>query len=965
MYRSQIFFAFTFIILLPAMLVAQKSYIRGSVFDQKTGETLPGVTVFLEGTTIGTLTDFDGNFSLSVEGGTYELRLSYISYETKRIQNLVVKPGATVVLDNLMLSEAQVQLSEVVVTAEAVRNTESALITLKQKSANLIDGISASGFRKMGDSDAASSLKRVTGISVEGGKYVYVRGLGDRYTKTMLNGMDIPGLDPDRNTLQMDIFPTNVIDNIIVLKTFTPELPADFTGGVIDIATKDFPEVKKATITFSAGYNPDMHFNSKFLTYEGGKTDWLGFDDGSRAIPATENIPFFSEAVVNQNGEKGLRFKEILGKFNPTMAAQRGQSLMDYSAGFSVGNQIPVKKATIGYNLSLSYKSNTEYYSNVEYGSYGLDSDINTFELDRREFTTGDYGTKSVLLGGLGGLALKTEKSKFMLNFLHLQNGESKAAVFDFSGTDQGSNFDALQHNLEYSQRSLTNVLLSGKHFFGNNKWDVEWKISPTKSSMSDPDVRFTRYEKRGESFSISTEVGFPERIWRALSETNIGGQLNLNYNIKAFGSNAKLKAGGAYTAKSRDYEIRSFAINVRGIPLTGNPDELFAPENLWPYNGNVNKGTTYEARFVPNNSNQYQANNNNTAFYISAEFTPFATLKTIIGIRAEKFSQYYTGSNQLQTIVLDNEKMIDDLDFFPSLNFIYALRENQNLRLSYSRTIARPSFKELSYAEIYDPISGRTYVGGLFRDADDVAGIEYWDGKLIVSHIDNADLRWELMQQKGQTFSLSAFYKSFKNPIEIVQFATQKGTFQPRNVGDGRVLGLELEVRKNLGFLSSGLNMLSFSSNITFAESRIRLSETEYASRLKYARSGEEVLDYRSMAGQAPFIINAGITWDGGEKGFFNGLEAGFYYNVQGRTLMYAGINDSPGVYSSPFHSLNFNANKRFGKDKRISAGLKVENILNSSKTPVFESFKAVDQYFERLSPGRTITVRFGFDIF
>lgn len=946
-------------------LNAQNGFIRGSVFDDATGESLPGVTIFAEGTTLGTLTDFDGKFNLSIPQGSYNLRISFISYETINLKEVKVSANEVTLFDNLRMKEAKIELSEVTITAEAVRNSEVALLTMKQKSANLIDGISAANFRKIGDSDAASSMKRVSGVSVEGGKYVYVRGLGDRYTKTILNGMDIPGLDPDRNTLQMDIFPTNVIDNIIVHKSFSAELPADFTGGVIDITTKDFPEVKTANLSLSMSYNPDMHFNSNYLSYEGGKTDWLGYDDGSRAIPATENIPFFSEVVGNPDGDKGVRFKEIMNNFNPVMGAKREQSLMDYSAGFAVGNQHPLKKITLGYNVSFSYKYSTEYYAETEYGNYGMSATPDVYELDRREYTSGEYGSSSVLLGGLAGFAVKTKKSKYILNFLHLQNGESKAAISDFIGSDQGSIFNAIQHNLEYSQRSLTNVLLSGKHFFSNNKWGVEWKISPTKSELNDPDVRFTRYETKGNTFSISTEVGFPERIWRELSETNISGQLNITRDYKAFGNVAKLKFGGAYTTKDRDYEIRSFAINVRNIPLTGNPDELFYPENTWPYNGSPNLGTTYEARFVPNNFNKFNSNNENTAFYLSTEINPFRNLKAILGVRGESFVQRYTGKAQTNNIELFNEELINDFDFFPSANIVYSINEKQNLRASYSQTIARPSFKEMSFAEIFDPITGRVFIGALFRDADDVAGIEYWDGNLTVSKIRNADLRWEMFQGKGQMISVSLFYKFFKDPIEIVQYFSQKGAFQPRNVGDGQVAGLEFEMRKNLGIFSKRIENFVFSTNITFTRSRIKLSDTELAARLKDARTGEKIDEYREMAGQAPFIINAGLSYDGSDKGFLKSFEAGLFYNVQGPILDVVGTAGIPDVYSKSFNSLNLNINKTFGESKKLQLGLKVENILGDVKESVFQSFNSSDQFYTYMNQGRSFQLRIGYKFF
>ncbi len=946
-------------------LLAQNGFIRGSVFDNKTGESLPGVTIFVMETTSGTLTDFDGKFNLSIAAGTYNLRISYISYETVIVEKLVVKSGGVVLLDNLKLKEAQVELSEVTITAEAVRNSEIAMLTMKQKSANLIDGISAVNFRKTGDSDAASSLKRVPGISVEGGKYVFVRGLGDRYTKTILNGVDIPGLDPDRNTLQMDIFPTNVIDNIIVHKSFSPELPADFTGGVIDITTKDFPELKTGNISLSLGYNPDMHFNADFLTYEGGKTDFLGYDDGTRAIPATENIPFFSEVVAKPDSPEGQRFREIMNNFNPHLAAIRDNSLMDYSVGVALGNQIPLKKVTLGYNFSLSYKVNQEYYKDAEFGSYGMLANPETYELERREYTYGEFGSTNVLLGGLAGFAVKTKRSKYILNVLHLQNGESKAGIFDYNGSDQGSNFNAIQHNLEYSQRALTNVLLSGKHFFADNKWGVEWKLSPTRSEIMDPDIRFTRYETRGALFSISTEVGFPERIWRDLTEMNVVGQLNISRDYKLFGNDAKVKFGGAYTHKERDYDIRSYAINVRGVPLTGNPDELFLPENIWPLGGNLNRGTAYESRFIPNNFNKFESNNQNTAFYLSTEISPFAKLKAIVGVRAENFVQRYTGQNQTTDSNFDNEVVIDDLDFFPSANIIYNLSDKQNIRASYSQTIARPSFKEMSFAEIFDPISGRVFVGGLFRDADDVAGIEYWNGNLRVTKIQNADLRWEMFHGKGQTISVSAFYKVFDSPIEIVQYVSQKGAFQPRNVGDGQVSGLELELRQNLSFFGKAFDNFVFTSNLTYAKSRIELSTTEYQSRVDNARAGESVSEYREMAGQAPYIVNAGFSYNGSEKGFLNGFEAGVYYNVQGPTLEVVGIADRPDVYTLSFNSLNINVNKSFGEAKKLQVGIKIDNLLGDTKESVFQSFKADDQYYTFLDQGRTIQMRISYKFF
>ena len=947
-------------------LNAQDGIIRGSVFDQSNGEAMILVTVAAEGTTTGTFTDLDGKFNLEIAPGTYNIIFSYVGYESLTVNDITVAAGDVTLLGNISMNPSTVELSEVTVTARMSRNTENTLMTLKMKSASVMDGISAVNFKKMGDSDAASSMKRVTGVSVEGGKYVFVRGLGDRYTKTILNGVDIPGLDPDRNTMQLDIFPTNIIDNIMVYKSFRADMPADFTGGVIDISIKDFPQEKKGSLFIGTAYNPDYHFNSNYVTYHGGKTDFLGFDDGSRAIPAITNIPSFVEVLGNPTGEEAARYREILEGFNPTMSAVRQNSFMDYDFGASLGNQVPLKKVTLGYNLGFSYKNNTEYYKNAEYGRYGLSSDPDITEMEVREYQVGDYGSNSVLLSGLAGFAIKTQKSKLRLNLIHMQNGISKAGIFEFEGSDQGSVFPAHQQNLEYNQRSLTNILLDGKHTLPGAGLEIVWKISPTLSEIRDPDARFIRYIYEGGVYEINTEGGFPERIWRDLSEKNLSGVIHITKDFRFAGEEAKLNFGGAYTYKERDFIIRKYAINVRNIPLTGDPDEIFFPENLWPYNGtDYIRGTTYEAHFVPENPNQFNSVAKNAAGYISTELIPFRNFKTIIGLRVEKYDQFYTGQDQQGYNVLDNDRVMDYLDFFPSVNLVYALGEGMNLRLAYARTTARPSFKEMSYAEIADPLSGRTYIGGMFSDADNVIGRIYWDGDLRSSYIHNYDLRWEYYHGLGQMISASAFYKKFIDPIEIVQYATYTGAFQPRNVGDGEVMGLEFEIRQNLGIFTNAFRNLNVISNVSFTRSKIELSTTEYLSRIENARTGETVDNEREMAGQAPYIINAGISYDGGDNGFSKGFEAGIYYNVQGTTLQYVGIADRPDIYMLPFHSLNFTISKTLGAEQRAKISFKITNLLNDKKESVFRSFNPTDQYFTKLEPGITFALKFSYALF
>lgn len=940
--------------------ISQNAIVRGSVYDSKSGESMPGVAIVVKGTSLGTTTDLDGKFSIQLSPGNYTLEISFISYKTYVISDINLKPGQVYVADNIMMTEESIMLNEITVVSKEVRNTENALIAMKRNSVNTIDGISAVGIKRTGDSDVAQTMKRVTGVSVSGGKYVFVRGLGDRYTKTILNGLDIPGLDPDRNTVQMDLFPTNIINNLIVIKTFSADVPADFTGGVINIETKDFPDEKTNSLSISGAYKPGVHFNENFLTYSGGKLDLLGIDDGTRTIPAETNIPHFAEVIGRPDGEKAMRYREILSKFNPEMAAKKSKSLMDFEGSYNIGNQTVFRKYNLGYNFALSYKYSTEMYEDALYARYGMYADKNEYELERRELQQGNLSKEEVYINTLAGFAIKTKNSKYRINLLHIQNAEKGAAIFDYDKTSQGTNFSGIVHTLDFSQRSISNIIIDGKHNIENKDLLLDWKISPTLSLIRDPDVRFTRYEDRQGVYSISTESGFPERIWRKLTEYNISALASATKNTKIGSIKTRLKFGISNTFKNRSFIIRNFMINIRNVDLTGEPDEIFKPENLWPKNDNIISGTTYEAPFIPNNPNQFISYSNTSGAYFSTEFSPFASFKFIAGMRLENYIQLYTGRDQLGYNVLNNDIVINETKIFPTLNVIYSISEKQNLRLNASRTVARPSFKEMSYAEIFDPISGRTFIGGMFRDANDIAGIEYWNGKLVSTDIYNFDIRWELFGKASNFVSLSAFGKLFEKPIEIVQFATQIGAYQPRNVGNGQLVGAEAELKTDLGFISKSLSGFGLNANYTYVYSRIELSKTEFDSRVENARSGQEISKYRDMAGQAPHIINFGITYQG-DKGIWNRIEAGLYYNVQGRTLLYAGIADRPDIYSNPFHSLNFNSNFKIKDNLQI--GFKVDNLLNATEENVFVSYMAQDQLFSSLRKPRTFRLKVVYD--
>ncbi|MEM0938559.1 MAG: TonB-dependent receptor [Bacteroidota bacterium] len=989
MRNSKLVLAGLFSFLTGSFLVAQSGIIRGTVIEDSSGEPLFGVTIQIKDTSIGAITDFDGKFEIRVDPGTYELQASFVGFQAITVSALLVEDSEVTVIDQIRLKENVGVLEEIVVTAEVIKTTEAALLTVKRKSANLIDGISSASFKKIGDSDAAGAVKRVTGVSVEGGKYVYVRGLGDRYTKTMLNSVDIPGLDPDRNSLQIDIFPTNLINNMIVLKSAVAEMPADFTGGVVNIETKDFPDEKILEASLGITFNPSMNFQNDFLAIDGSDTDWLGFDTDLRDLPPNAlNVP-----IPIQNSDQEVF--DFNNNFSPILAGMEETSFLNYSFGFSVGNQISLNNGNkLGFILSTTYKSDRILYDDQEYGEYQVPdpSDPND-ELVAATITDGELTSKNLLLGGLGGLAYKTNNSKYRFTALHLQNGEAKTGRF-FVTSDPDDGRDALGKSdfeaddvatITYTERGLTNFLLNGEHHLSDDSWVIDWRISPTFSTLDDPDIRRSAFTTVSGGFVLDPPeldagaAGFPRRIWRELEETNVVGRLDVTKNAELFGRDAKYKAGVYYTFKERDYRILEYNLAFFGSQPTwtsNDPNIILLDENLYPNSGNA----YFQDGNSNPNSNEYNSTVNNLAYYVSAEINPAENLKAIFGLRVEDFTQKHTGRDQEAAVriqnevdagatngeallrqlqeegfnILEDDEVLDAVDLFPSLNLIYALNEKQNLRFSYSRTIARPSFKELSFAQIIDPISDRIFNGGLFVFEGN------WEGNLSETLIDNFDLRWELFQERGQIFSVSVFYKSFDDPIELVRIREAQTTneFQPRNVGSGEVYGGEFEFRKNLGFISPSLKKITLNGNVTITESILDMQEVEFQARQDFARPGEDIDDTREMAGQAPYVINAGI----GYEDYETGLDAGFFYNIQGPTLVVVGGAAFPDVETEPFHSLNFNLNKSFGENEGLSLGFSVTNILDDRREEFYENEGSSDQVFTGFSPGVSFGVSLGY---
>jgi len=935
----------TLILCLFGFALSAQGTLRGKITDAKSGEAVMFANVLVQETGTGNTSDLDGNYTLSMAAGNYTLIFTYVGYTELKVTEVIITDGKDTEL-NVQMTENSAVLEEVVVTATQIKNTETAVLAIQKRAPGLLDGISTQSIKKAGDNDVGSAIQRVTGVSVEGGKHVIVRGLGDRYSKTILNGMDVPGLDPDRNSVQLDIFPTNLVDNIIVYKSFTPDLPGDFTGGMVNIVTKDFPGSKTFSASAGGSYNPDMHFNNEYLTYDGGSTDFLGFDDGTRSNPYNINtqIPSITTQSIELN-----RLTKLL---SPIMSTMQERSGMNYNLSAAFGDQINFKKFDIGYTLSANYRNETEFYDNFQFNSYFKNPESSTNELLRDVSGIGQVGTNNVLWSTQAGAAIKTENHKISVSALHSQNGTSKAARIDQERVEFGQS-TIEKYNLEYTERSVSNFLLAGKHSLKDGDLELNWKLSPTFTKMSEPDIRTTAYETTNDRFELNRSTGGGvTRTWRSLSESNYSGKVDLQYTFKGIkGLDSKLKTGFSGVIKERDFEILDYILPVRKrgtIEFTGDPSELFTDELIWsPEN---DRGIYVEFNYEP--AKTYNARQNIFAAYVMNELAVSNKLKVIYGARVEKADNWYTGRRQnitdIETDFYDDRKVLDELDILPAANVVYTLIDDSNagktmnLRAAYSQTLARPTFKEKSIAQIEDRITGRTFIGNI---------------DLEQTNVSNVDLRWEYFLPKGQIVSFSTFYKNFDKPIELTAFdATSPDNFTPRNVGNADVYGLEFELRKNLSFVAPALSNFSFNINTTVVQSEVKMTDEEIAGRELAARDGEEIGTTRAMVGQSPFLINAGLNY----KEINTGWEANLAFNTQGKRLSIAGIGQVPDVYEKSFNSLNLKVSKRFGD--HWNASLSMGNILGAERQRVYESYGDVEELFELYQPGRTVSFSVGY---
>jgi len=961
------YITFLLIILSSHSLLAQEEgIIRGSVTDKNTGETLIGVNILVEGTMNGTITDFDGNFNLTkVPAGTVNLVFSYISYNTQTIADVEVKPGEATIL-SVALAPATEEIEEVTVVAKQLTNSENAILGMQKRAEGIQDGISAIEMKKFGSSNAAESMVKVTGVSIVDGKDIFVRGLGDRYSSVQMDGQELPGTDPYKNSADLDLIPANLLDNIITSKTFTPDLPGTFTGGNVNIKTKAFPDRFTLNFGISVAMNEQASLNDNFLTYDGASTDWLGYDKGFRDIPdllmerggeLTTNL-----YIRARNGEKYPDEAALLDNsarsVNPQMSPGTMSSPLDQKVNFSIGNQWQVfGNKQLGFVMGVNYRRDFKFYdqgtsANWELVQAGAESLGALYQLDDSK------AVENPQINGLATLAFKySNNGSVELNYTYNHDAEKVARVQDGTYPGALSGTTRFQtRGLGFTERELQMFKLNGHHVFpGLNNTRIDYSGSKINSTQYEPDVRLfaNSYRLNPDDptdttgyFMSRAEYDMPFHFWRELQDEQYQGKVDITIPFaQNKNSSNKIKVGGFYSTKDRSFRETTYQYERdKGEPYAGNPTYYFGPDNTGII-GQQTNGRNIIGNYIYNQTkhqNNYLGSTDVMALYGMITYNLTPKLKAIAGLRYET-TKMNVGLMPAEDVVAlsyipedklaDYEGEIDVQDFLPALNLVYALNDNMNLRLSGSQTIARPNLRELAPFASFDFIGGVIYNG---------------NPDLERTKIQNFDLRWEWFVRPGELFAVSAYYKHFDKPI-ILQYIieVQNPQIIYKNTDNGELYGLEFEARKNLDFISQSLRDFSIGANVSFIKSAVDVDPFEQETA---ERNGWEVKETRPFPGQSPYLLNVNLSYDNPNIGLNSTID----FNKFGDRMAETNV-DTPDIYESTEGMLNFNASKTFMKN--FSLGFKIKNLLNTNFTKAV-TYNDKQYAYQDFKLGRTYTL-------
>jgi hypothetical protein len=872
---------------------AELGTVAGSVIGKTTGEPIidVGVEVVGQGKTVRT--DLDGRYTIKLPPGDYELRLFAPSYQPLRVKGVIVKVNK-VTTQNATLAEAQQNVEVVEVVAQANKAAEATQLLQRKNSAVVSETVSAEAIKKSPASDAAQVVQRVPAVTIRENKFIFVRGLGERYSSALLNGSRLPSTDPERRVVPLDLFPAPFIESLSVVKSYTPDLPGDFSGGLADIHLRDYPEQFEFNTGISTGGNTQTTFR-RFNSSQGGNLDYLGFGSNFRKLPErTPDTAHVKAAGPVELSQIGRLFRDDWGITTESAPPNSGFN-------FSLGDTFGKLGMELGGIYTTEYKNipariERQFLKN-QVGSTGDCLHDDSCRDDFR-FAESTFQTR---LGGIFTAAYKlADNQKLMFRSLIDRN------TFDNVITGQGIDFQDKSQiraptRLRYTEEELDFGQISGEH-----RWPllwVDWRTAYSRTTQNEPDTRSYTYV---DGVLNTSEPLSGDRLFNDLKETLTDSAVDFTIPFNTAlpftdvwsGLPAKFKFGPAYAYRKRDFQMRRFSFGVTNAAAAGAtdpPDSVFDSRNIFP--GIVD----FSEQTQPKDS-----------FTVSQEIIggygmfdlPLVRdrLRLVAGVRMEYSFIKLKAFGDLGTDTLERVTQ-NNLDPLPGANLVYSPRDDMNVRFGYSRSVSRPEFRELTPTQFPAPRGLRPLQG---------------NPNLVESQIENYDARWEWFFSPLELVSLSFFYKDLAQPIEQVVIPESSNNVDSfKNGTTGSIQGFEFEGRKNFGFVHDRFKNLSLVANVAYIDSTVTLEKTKLE---------VQTTSVRPLQGQSPYVANAVVDYTHPDWGTVRLL-----YNTAGRRITSAGSFGLADIYEEPRNELDavvIVPLQRFGFP--LTAKLAAENLLD-----------------------------------
>lgn len=915
--------------LLAAPAAAQnQGTVVGFAYDSATGNPLPQVSVEIAGpATFNVKTDTDGGFMLDVPVGTYAVTYSSARFLPAKVEGVEVVAGE-VVDGSAVLSNEEVAVQVDVVADVGPQQATADTLLVERKLAEVVsDSISQEEIRGGTASDAAGALEKVTGVTVVNDQYVYVRGLGERYSATTLNNSMLATTEPERRVVPLDLFPANLIDNIKVLKTYSPDLPGEFSAGLVQIETTEFPTRPTLSVSYSLGFNSQTQGKS-FLDYDGGGRDFWGFDDGTRdlpgAIPANTRVDRFN---FSQDELQGLGRAFSTNWERTANDISRPSQSFNVVAGNTYGKLGLVGAVTFSNKVRSIFDQDRIFYQPNPLVAAG---DPNGGPPLPENIFKYDESTMGARLGAIFNASYRINEAN-KLSVRNFLSRDSDNETRFYSGFHQDFGTDVRNQRLRWIERQIVSTQFEGEHLFtGLGNSILNWQYAYSKADRDEPDLRENLYllnDRTGQyEFFDDSQSAF--RMFNRLDETIHNPQISMQVPFFKSGITGSFKFGFNGSFRQRDFNSRRFRYALRGssrnFDLTARPDELFAPDNIRPGGFELNETTRI--------TDSYDGSRDIFGYFGMVDLNFSQKVRVVAGLRIEDVDQDVVTFDQFNPEQNVQPAPFNKVSYLPSVNLTYLLSPKQNLRFGFSQTVSRPDFRELALFDFLDIVGGRQTVG---------------NPNLVQTDIRNFDVRWEYFPGANQLIAASFFYKTFDNPIEQVIRATVGLLTSFDNADGAENFGFELEFRRSLDFLGPKGRQFAVSSNFTFVDSNIDLQDVQ-----------DVVITTRErpMQGQSRYVANGIFEWTRPDLR----STARFYTNYFSRRITDVGSFGLPDVYQESVMTLDAVYELSLKEDGKWKMRFSAENLNN----PKWDWTQG-GLTFQRYHLGRTYSIGTSYQIF